>query len=189
VIKKRIGLFFILLSVFILLFAGCQGGNPFNFIIGKMTKSVDEGKKVSPPKTLVEKESKISEEKVTGTTETTESKEDSLEILEMALGIERFYYRSENRRDPFETLFKGRELNIEDVRMVGSIWGPKGRFALLKDPGGSGYVVGIGDRISNGRVISITSTSVTFETSQYGVTSRVTVPLEKKEDNLNEKGG
>lgn len=188
-IKSKMVLFFILLSTFVLLFTGCQGGNPFNFMIGKMTKSVDEGKKVSPPKAVVEKEGKISEEKPGGTTENTESKEDSLEILEMALGIERFDYRDENRRDPFETLFKGQELNIEDVRMIGSIWGPKGRFALLKEPGGSGYVVGIGDRVSNGKVISITSTSITFEISQYGVTSKVTVPLEKKEDNLNEKGG
>ncbi|MBA7600018.1 hypothetical protein KAU13_03990 [candidate division WOR-3 bacterium] len=174
-------LLFILLSIFSFFHAGCKGGNPFNFIIGKMTKSVekeqltvqkDVKEKVGiVPGDLPEKPSEI---------QAAISEEDSLAILEIALGIERFRYRSGGRRDPFETLFKGKELNVENVKLVGTIWGPKGRFALLKEPGGSGFVVGIGDRIADGRVIDITSSSVTFQISKFGVTSKVTLMLEEK---------
>jgi hypothetical protein len=182
---KRTILLFVLLSIFVFICVGCQGGNPFNFMIGKMTKSVDKDKPpavdvgtktptIVPDTTM--KEAELS----------AKSAEDSLKVLEMALGIEYFHYTSEGRRDPFETLFKGRELNVENVSLVGTIWGPKGRFALLKEPGaaGGGYVVGVGDRISDGRVVDITSKSVTFIITKFGVTSRVTLYLEEEEDQL-----
>ncbi len=181
---KRTVLLFVLLSIFVFIYAGCQGGNPFNFMIGKMTKSVDN--KESPTTDVGTKTPTIpADTTVKAPDITAKAADDSLKILEMALGIEYFHYASEGRRDPFETLFKGRELNVENVALVGTIWGPKGRFALLKEPGkGGGYVVGVGDRISDGRVIDITSKSVTFLITKFGVTSRVTLYLEETEDQL-----
>lgn len=154
-------------------------------MIGKMTKSVEEEKTPTPgtgtktPTVAVDTTSKVPDM-------TAKATEDSLRILEMALGIEYFNYTSEGRRDPFATLFRGREMNVENVSLIGVIWGPKGRFALLKEPGskGGGYVVGVGDRIADGRVIDITSKSVTFLISKFGVTSRVTLQLEESEDQL-----
>ncbi len=183
---RRAILLFVLLSIFVFIFAGCQGGNPFNFMIGKMTKSVDDEK--TPTADMGTKSPTIAID-TTGKAldkATEKATEDSLKILEMALGIEYFHYASEGRRDPFETLFRGRELNVENVSLIGVIWGPKGRFALLKEPGskGGGYVVGVGDRIADGRVIDITSKSVTFLISKFGVTSRVTLQLEESEDQL-----
>ncbi|MCK4234106.1 hypothetical protein KAU34_12020 [candidate division WOR-3 bacterium] len=173
----------VLLFIIIFLHTGCQGGNPFNFIIGKMTKSVEKEKPISTD-IIDDKTPKVPEESAETKVPIAKAEEDSLKILEMALGIEYFRYKSEGRRDPFETLFKGREINVENVKLVGTIWGPKGRFALLKEPGGSGFVVGIGDRIADGRVIDITSTSITFQISKFGVTSRVTKVLEEKEETL-----
>lgn len=182
---KRSVLLFVLLSVFVFICAGCQGGNPFNFMIGKAGDAVDKDKSPTtdvgtiPPTIPVDTTGKA----VVGAAKT---EEDSLKILEMALGIEYFHYASEGRRDPFETLFRGRELNVENVSLVGVIWGPKGRFALLKEPGakGGGYVVGVGDRIADGRVIDITSKSASFLITKFGVTSRVTLYLEEEEDQL-----
>gem|GEM_PF-860656 len=178
--------------LFVLFFAflvfsqyGCKGGNPFNFMIGKMTKSVE--KKQSPGKTAGMGELSKTNEGVKALNKAAEastSHEDSSRILEAALGIEKFVYKSGGRRDPFETLFKGKELNVENVKLVGTVWGPKGRFALLKEPGGTGYVVGIGDKIADGRVIGITNSSVTFEIRKFGVTSKVTLILEEKEEKL-----
>jgi hypothetical protein len=182
---KRAILLFVLLSIFVFISAGCQGGNPFNFMIGKAGDAVDKDK---PPTTDVgTKPPTIPPDTTTKAPEISDkAAEDSLKILEMALGIEYFYYASEGRRDPFETLFRGREMNVENVSLVGVIWGPKGRFALLKEPGakGGGYVVGVGDRIADGRVIDITSKSATFLISKFGVTSRVTLYMEESEDQL-----
>lgn len=182
---KRAVLLFVLLSIFVFICTGCQGGNPLNFFIGKAGNAVDKDK---PPTTGVGTEPPTIPADTTKKEldVTAKTAEDSLKILEMALGIEYFHYASEGRRDPFETLFRGRELNVENVGLVGVIWGPKGRFALLKEPGkkGGGYVVGVGDRIADGRVIDITSKSVTFLITKFGVTSRVTLHLEESEDQL-----
>ncbi|OQX56663.1 MAG: hypothetical protein B5M53_00345 [Candidatus Cloacimonas sp. 4484_209] len=185
--KTKFILIILLLLIFALSYSGCKGGNPFNFMIGKITKSVDKNK-VSPGQKnsggigQASSTPKISQG--TEITKTVASEVDSSKILESALGIERFHYSSGGRRDPFETLFKGRELNVENVKLVGTIWGPKGRFALLKEAGGTGYVVGIGDKIADGRVVDITSSSVTFQIRKFGVSSKVTLVLEEKEENL-----
>jgi len=181
--KIRVVLFALCL---VLTHYGCKGGNPFNFMIGKMTKSVEKKQdsgKIGSAGNILKTEGETGKLLDKGA-ETSVSREDSSKILEMALGIEKFSYRSEGRRDPFESLFKGKELNVENVHLVGTVWGPKGRFALLKEPGGTGYVVGIGDRIADGRVIGITSSSVTFEIRKFGVTSKVTLVLEQKEEKL-----
>ena len=181
--KITVILFFVFPLILSLFQTGCKGGNPFNFIIGKMTKSVEKKQPITT-KTVQRKEEKVPEGIVLGDTsqvQSTASEADSLRILETALGIGRFNYRDEGRRDPFETLFKGMELNVENVKLVGTIWGPKGRFALLREPGGTGYVVGIGDKIADGRVVDITSSSVTFEIRKFGVTSKVTRVLEEEE--------
>lgn len=181
--KVNIVLIILLLSFLSFAISGCQGGNPFNFFIGKVGKSVDKEipEPTVDPSLLVIKDSLETTEK----TPTPKTDEDSLKILEKALGIEYFHYSSGGRRDPFETLFKGRELNAENVKLVGTIWGPKGRFALLKEPGGTGFVVGIGDKIADGRVIDITSNSVTFKITRFGVTSKVTLMLEEEEETIN----
>jgi hypothetical protein len=180
--KVNIVLTILLLSFLSFAISGCQGGNPFNFFIGKVGKSVDKETPTPAvdPSVLVMKDSLETEEESPPKTD-----KDSLRILEKALGLEYFYYSSGGRRDPFETLFKGRELNVENVKLVGTIWGPKGRFALLKEPGGTGFVVGIGDKIADGRVIDITSNSVSFKITRFGVTSKVTLMLEEEEETIN----
>jgi len=184
--KTKFILIVLLLLIFVLSYSGCKGGNPFNFMIGKMTKSVDKNKVSPGQKTSGGIEQASSTPKISQGTEMTKttSEIDSSKILESALGIERFRYSSGGRRDPFETLFKGKELNVENVKLIGTIWGPKGRFALLKEAGGTGYVVGIGDKIADGRVVDITSSSVTFQIRKFGVSSKVTLVLEEKEENL-----
>ncbi len=176
-------LLFIFLLFFALYLSGCGGGNPFNFFIGKMTKTVEKEKpKTAPPPET--KKGTLLADSLKKTPGTPMTEEDSVKILETALGIEYFHYSSGGRRDPFETLFKGRELNVENVKLVGTIWGPKGRFALLKEPKGKGFVIGIGDRIADGRVIDITNKSVTFLITKFGVSSRVMLVLEEKGEKL-----
>jgi hypothetical protein len=72
-------------------------------------------------------------------------------------------------------------VDISSARLVGVLWGEDDRFALVEDGEGFGYILRVGDRIRNGRVVSIRKSSLTAKITLYGITSSVVLKLEKTE--------
>ncbi len=111
---------------------------------------------------------------------------DTLVEVKKALKWEKFYYSDRGKRDPFvpllgagtkEKLTQG--LNVEQAKLVGTIWGTNGYIALIKEKGGVGYVLKRGDRVVGGRVSEVTQNSITFNMMQYGVRSKITLKLKE----------
>jgi hypothetical protein len=86
-------------------------------------------------------------------------------------------------RDPFRSLVSGKEdgssrlLEVSSAMMVGSVWGESGIIALLEDEAGKSYALKVGDRVVNGRVVSVTPATVTFTITVFGLTRSVTLEL------------
>ncbi len=92
-------------------------------------------------------------------------------------------YTATYLRDPFYSLIKAREkrpaklLDVSRAKMVGSVWGESGIIALLEDDSGRSYALRVGDRVLNGKVVSVTPASVTFSITIFGLTKTVTLEL------------
>ncbi len=100
-----------------------------------------------------------------------------------------FFYQSYGRGDPFKTLVAGKFegttsgdlVDVGSGRLVGVMWGPDDQFALVEDGNGFGYILRVGDPVQNGRVVSIRKNSLTAKITLYGITTSVTLKLEKSE--------
>ncbi len=100
-----------------------------------------------------------------------------------------FFYQSYGRQDPFKILVAGEYeqaqpgdlLDVNSARLVGVMWGQDDRFALVENGDGFGYILRVGDRIRNGRIVSIRKNSLTARVTLYGITSKVVLKLEKSE--------
>ncbi len=100
-----------------------------------------------------------------------------------------FFYQSYGKSDPFSSLVAGdyqgaqaSELaDVNSARLVGVMWGESDRFALVEDGEGFGYILRVGDRVRNGRVVSIRKNALTAKITLYGITSSVVLKLEKTE--------
>jgi hypothetical protein len=92
-------------------------------------------------------------------------------------------YTASFLRDPFASLIAEEErrpsklLDVSGARMVGSVWGDSGIIALLEDEAGRSYALKVGDKVINGRVVSVTPASVTFSITVFGLTRSVTLEL------------
>ncbi len=84
-----------------------------------------------------------------------------------------FTYNPEGRRDPFKDLLGGRELkdasangepqiSVEDLILMGIVKNPKGYTAILGTTQGFPFFVRIGDKFSDGYVLSIDPDRVVF---------------------------
>ena len=92
-------------------------------------------------------------------------------------------YTASFLRDPFYSLIRaekeapGKLLDISRAHMVGSVWGEGGMIALLEDEGGRSYALRVGDRVVNGKVISVTPATITVAVTVFGLTKNVTLEL------------
>jgi Tfp pilus assembly protein PilP len=92
-------------------------------------------------------------------------------------------YTASFLRDPFQSLISEDErtasklLDVSNARMVGSVWGDTGIIALLEDEAGRSYALKVGDKVVNGRVVSVTPASITFSITVFGLTRSVTLEL------------
>jgi hypothetical protein len=92
-------------------------------------------------------------------------------------------YTASFLRDPFASLIAEGErspsklLDVSNAKMVGSVWGEAGIIALLEDEMGRSYALKVGDKVVNGRVVSVTPVSVTFSITVFGLTRSVTLEL------------
>jgi hypothetical protein len=92
-------------------------------------------------------------------------------------------YTASYLRDPFYSLISAdrdmpnKLLDISRGKMVGSVWGETSIIALLEDDAGRSYALKAGDKIVNGKVVSVSPASVTFSVTVFGLTKNVTLEL------------
>jgi hypothetical protein len=90
-------------------------------------------------------------------------------------------YDAKGRRDPFTPVSLAGEskgINVTAAKLVGIVRAPRGNLALVEGPDGVGYILKSGDGLGNGRVTSITATTVTFAVAaQPGQATTVTLRL------------
>jgi len=106
-----------------------------------------------------------------------------------AIRANEFFYQSYGKADPFAVLVAGdfeketasELVDINSATLVGVMWGQDDKFALVEDGEGFGYILRVGDRVRNGRVVSIHKDSLTARVTLYGITNKVVLKLEKTE--------
>jgi hypothetical protein len=102
-------------------------------------------------------------------------------------------YDASGRRDPFKNLLGGKELKekstlgaapqlfIDDINLIGIVKYKKKYTAVLSGPQGFPYYFEIGDKLSDGFILSIGETQVIFrKTNERGI------PLTKPKDVIKE---
>jgi Tfp pilus assembly protein PilP len=102
-------------------------------------------------------------------------------------------YDPSGRRDPFKNLLGGKELKekaalgvapqlfIDDINLIGIVKYKKKYTAILSGPQGFPYYFEVGDKLSDGFILSIGDTQVIFrKTNERGI------PLTKPKDIIKE---
>ena len=101
-----------------------------------------------------------------------------------------YFYQSWGRPDLFSALVSGEFqpgeaadlVDVNNAKLVGVMWGPTDQFALVEDGTGNGYILRVGDRVQNGRVIAVQKKSLVASVSLYGITNRVILRLDDGKD-------
>ncbi len=106
---------------------------------------------------------------------------------------EELTYDASGRRDPFKNLLGGKELKeksalgdspqlfIDDTSLIGIVKYKQKRTAILSGPQGFPYYFEVGDKLSDGFILSIGETQVVFrKTNERGI------PLTKPKDIIKE---
>ncbi|MBN2408251.1 MAG: hypothetical protein JXE07_00820 [Candidatus Aminicenantes bacterium] len=109
------------------------------------------------------------------------------------LETDQLTYDASGRRDPFKNLLGGKELKeksafgaapqlfIDDINLIGIVKYKKKHTAILSGPQGFPYYFEIGDKLSDGFILSIGETQVVFrKTNERGI------PLTKPKDIIKE---
>lgn len=106
---------------------------------------------------------------------------------------EPYAYGSIGMRDPFATLLsrEGEELTgdpgVADLTIVGVLWGARGRFALAETRQGECLLLRVGDRLRDGRILSITPEGITVVQYYFGMSRRVNLPIFSGEEGGHEE--
>ncbi len=103
-----------------------------------------------------------------------QEKQESGKALEQITQSRPLSYNPQGRRDPFKNLLAGKDIKdktsaggipqlfIDDINLIGIVK-TKGRLtAIVNGPQGFPYFVKVGDKFSDGYVVSITDTQVVF---------------------------
>ncbi len=99
---------------------------------------------------------------------------------------ETFSYSAGGKRDPFKPLIgwapkEDTLLDVRDARVVGIIWSPEEKYALIQAADGKIYTVEEGDRVKDGKVSTIGKREVVFTLWELGRTKRLTLGIKEKE--------
>jgi hypothetical protein len=100
-----------------------------------------------------------------------------------------YFYQSYGRKDLFAALVTGdfmpmqggEFVDVNNADLVGVMWGAADRFALVEDGTGNGYILRVGDKVTNGRITAIQKDSLVAAIHLYGITSRVILRLKDRE--------
>lgn len=103
--------------------------------------------------------------------------------------VEQWQYNVKGRRDPFVPLIgtelsrtgKASHLSVENISLIGILWGDRGYYALVKDGVNQGYILKKGDRVVGGEVAEISRQGVIFNMTQAGVVTKYELRLQEKE--------
>ena len=103
--------------------------------------------------------------------------------------VEQWQYNVKGRRDPFVPLIgtdlspggKASHLSVENLTLIGILWGERGYYALVKDGVNQGYILKRGDRVVGGKVSEVVRDGVIFELTQAGVVTKYELKLQEKE--------
>jgi len=104
---------------------------------------------------------------------------------DLLLNREQYFYSSFGRRDPFGSLLKGKFaavengdlLDVGELSLVGVVWGEEDKFAVVQDSRDHTHVLREGDKVVNGRVLTITQNTVTVQHYFFGETANVTITM------------
>jgi hypothetical protein len=105
-----------------------------------------------------------------------------------------YQYNALGRRDPFQALVGGGFVGAEEeaappdvggIKVVGIVWGPDDKFALIEDPRGNSHVLRTGDRVMNGVVDGLRRDAMIVKITNENGTDVVTIPLTRKGDDNN----
>jgi hypothetical protein len=105
-----------------------------------------------------------------------------------------YQYNALGRRDPFQALVGGGFVGAEEeaappdvggIKVVGIVWGPDDKFALVEDPRGNSHVLRTGDRVMNGVVDGLRRDAMIVKITTENGTDVVTIPLTRKGDDTN----
>jgi hypothetical protein len=117
--------------------------------------------------------------------------------LDEGLAIESYEYRSSGRRDPFAPLIaaeavqaqddENRKPGINDIAIVGFVWGPRIHLALAETFWGTGLLLHEGDKLRDGRVLRITPDAVTVRQDGFGVSRQIKLTIGSGEEQRNER--
>ncbi len=115
----------------------------------------------------------------------TEKKKKEIKI-EKPKWEETFVYSTRRRRDPFRALvgWASEEDTLPDVRnaqVVGIVWSPEEKYALIQASDGEVYILEEGDRVRGGKVSKIGKKNVVFTLWELGRTERLTLRIKEKE--------
>ncbi len=105
------------------------------------------------------------------------------EVLDELLWPEPYLYQSAGTRDPFASLlgdeiYEGEgPVPIEEMIVVGVLWGEHDRFALIETRGGNNLILRAGDPVQNGRVLEVLPGGLRVSHTLYGVTRTFTLPV------------
>jgi hypothetical protein len=105
-----------------------------------------------------------------------------------------YVYKTVGRRDPFASLLEGEFettvgrplLDVSSMKLVGIVWSPSDKFALVEDGRGHGHVLRVGDPVINGSVVGLTRSEVMIRQQSYGDSQTVTIQLQRKEGQSDE---
>ena len=103
--------------------------------------------------------------------------------------VEQYQYNVKGRRDPFSPLIgtdlsrggKASHLSVENLTLIGVLWGDRGYYALVKDGVNQGYILKRGDLVVGGKVAEISRDGVTFDMTQAGVLTKYELKLQENE--------
>lgn len=112
----------------------------------------------------------------------------SLSDADSILGREHFYYSSLGKRDPFASLLAGEfedsgpdgVIDVDQVKLVGVMWGDTDRFALVEDSSGYSYILREGDRVRHGSVVRLEENRLVAQINFFGMTRTVVLTLEEE---------
>lgn len=103
--------------------------------------------------------------------------------------VEKWDYQLKGRRDPFTPLTgtalgeggKVSNISVENLTLIGILWGDKGYFGLVKDGVNNGYILKRGDKVAGGSVTDINSQGIVFEIMHAGVVTQYELKLQEKQ--------
>ena len=97
------------------------------------------------------------------------------ELLQEPFTAESYRYDAQGRRDPFRSLIGPRQnprmadrppgspgFLVEEIDLTGVVRTKQGLVAMIGGPDNQGYLLRVGDKVFDGEVVRITSTSIVF---------------------------